>query len=125
MTTRYSRHGQTIENILTDSVGRQNGLSDEDWLIAIERWQQANYDDPEEPAWFRIRPATGDAPVDIEMQRYRGGWLFMTAFQGTDGPDYPPDEYEEEADEDRSRSMIGRAVIHMPAMPGFDEDDYE
>ena len=125
MTTPYSPHGQTIEDIMTDSVGRQNGLNDEDWLSVIEQWQQANYDNPEEPAWFRIRPATGEYPVDIEVRTYRGGWLFMAAFQGADHPDYPPDEYEEEAYEDNSRPMVGRAVIHMPALPGFDEGDYE
>ena len=126
MTTQYSPQGQTIEDIMTDQIGRLNGLNDEDWLSVIEQWEQTNPSaGPFEPVWFRIRPAGNDQPVDVETKLYRSGWLFMAAFQDQDDPEYPLDEYEDEANEDGSRPMIGRAVIHMPAMPGFDEDDYE
>lgn len=125
MTTQYSPQGQTIEDIMTDQIGRLNGVNDADWLSAIEQWQQNHHsDDPFEPVWFRIRPAGNDHPVDVKIKLYRGGWLFMAAFQGQDDPEYPPDEYEDEPNTDGSYPMLGRAVINFPSLPGFDEEDY-
>lgn len=122
MTTQYSPHGQTEENIFTDSVSRQNGLNETDWLVAFERWQEdPDWDEPGEPVWSRVRTGNDEFPIaDIRAQLEEGNWLFMVAYRGETDPDYDPAEEVEEPDKDADRPVVGRATINIPLPYGWD-----
>ena len=121
MTTQYKPHGQTEENIFTDSVGRENGLNETDWLTAFEQWQEGqDWDEPGDPVWSRVRTSNDELPiVDISAQLQEGNWLFMVAYRGepVTNPEYDPDE----PDENTDRPMVGRATINIPLPPGWDD----
>lgn len=121
MTTQYKPHGQTEENIFTDSVGRQNGLNETDWLVAFEQWQEGQeWDDPGEPVWSRVSTSNAELPiVDIRARLEEGNWLFMAAYRGE--TDFDPANEVDEPDEDTDRPVVGRATINIPLPPGWDD----